>query len=743
MSGFGRFRANKIRGGEYAKFTVFYGGNGRGKTTLCAALRSFQLNEPRHVLERATFGTKFGPEVQLLLDSGTASFSGGKWSATSADLRIFDAHFVSENVHDGESVDTEHRRNFYRVVVGEKGVAMAQTLDSLDDEISKYNADILQAKKMLQPQVPAGLTIDQFLALPPHQGIESAIEEATARHSAAVTAAAVASTPLLAVVATPALPNGFVPLLAKSLADVSADAQRLVESHISSHAFDGDGERWLLEGNIFRVGSSCPFCGSDVLANDLLTSFSAYFGTAYRDLKAEVQALEESIELAFSPTAALTLLQKLNAFEERLAFWSAYTPIQFTLPPEVRRLSTTLEALRSQSVALVSSKAQAPLEVVVPSAQWTAAYEEWDQVRRALEASMEAVQSLNDRILEVKTRTAASDEAATIRDLKRLEAVRLRHQPAAKALCDRIALSENAKSVCVGKKEKTKEDLDAYDAAVLTQYEKSINGFLESFGASFRLTGSTKNYVGKAPQSVFGLEFDGHTVNVAAKENGAAPTFRTTLSSGDKNTLALAFYLAQLERDPQLAMKIIVFDDPFTSLDDFRREMTAKEIVRWGSAASQAIVFSHDKHFLDAIRRKNATSPFAAFQISISAKEACLESYDLEAEVREGYLSDHVELVAFADETSQDARKAVVLMRPLLEKYIRYRFPNAIPDGKWLGDMLAVIRDDPDHPLSPLYPSLDDINTYTATFHHDPNSQLDPDEARTFARKTLRIVGGS
>ena len=40
----GRFRSGDISGGEYARYTLFYGGNGRGKTTICAILRSLQLN---------------------------------------------------------------------------------------------------------------------------------------------------------------------------------------------------------------------------------------------------------------------------------------------------------------------------------------------------------------------------------------------------------------------------------------------------------------------------------------------------------------------------------------------------------------------------------------------------------------------------------------------------------------------------------------------------------------------------
>src|SRR3546814_17140888 len=85
------------------------------------------------------------------------------------------------------------------------------------------------------------------------------------------------------------------------------------------------------------------------------------------------------------------------------------------------------------------------------------------------------------------------------------------------------------------------------------------------------------------------------------------------MSAGDKNTFALAFFLSQLKRGPHIANKIVVFDDPFTSLDDFRRAMTAKEIVRAGETdkAAQVIVLSHDKFFLDAVRNliHEATCP--------------------------------------------------------------------------------------------------------------------------------------
>ena len=52
------------------------------------------------------------------------------------------------------------------------------------------------------------------------------------------------------------------------------------------------------------------------------------------------------------------------------------------------------------------------------------------------------------------------------------------------------------------------------------------------------------------------------------------PSFSNTLSSGDKITLALAFFLAQLEHLPDESSQVVIFDDPFNSQDNFRKGWT-------------------------------------------------------------------------------------------------------------------------------------------------------------------------
>lgn len=74
----GKFRSAAISGGEYDKCTLLYAGNGRGKTTICAVLRSLKTGSPVHIEDRRTLGESTPQEAQLLLDTGPAIFANGK-----------------------------------------------------------------------------------------------------------------------------------------------------------------------------------------------------------------------------------------------------------------------------------------------------------------------------------------------------------------------------------------------------------------------------------------------------------------------------------------------------------------------------------------------------------------------------------------------------------------------------------------------------------------------------------------
>ena len=740
----GRFKAARIGGGEYGRYTLIYGGNGRGKTTLCSILRSLQRNDPKIIQRRTTFKATSEPEVGLLLSSGQTRFAAGAWTVAQSDVHIFDQQFVTENVHGGDQIDVEHRRNFYRIVVGPTGVALAEEVDRLDAAVTAKQGDIASEKKVLEQHVPAGMKLEAFLKLAADSETDDKIDKAERALKAINDGAAITSRRLLAAAPPlPLLPDGFLALLAKGVDGIGTDAAARVQQQIARHDFCDDGETWLAQGFTHATDDHCPFCAASLNGNDLIEAYRGYFSEAYAAHKKTVTDMATTLNRELSPTASLKAEQAFTQVAADAEFWRAYCDHGYTPPDAAPRLSTEVETLFDAAKAMLIAKAASPLEPVEASAAFIEAQATWLATRSKLETDVATFIEANRRIQAVKDANAVADKTKAEAALATLRAIKKRHSEPVLGLASNYTQLLDDKKVLVSEKEAKKVALDTYDEIILGSYEADINRFLASFGASFRLAQCGKNYVGKVPQSTYCLRFDSSDVDVT-KSSANDPGFDTTMSAGDKNTFALAFFLSQLKRDPEIANKIVVFDDPFTSLDDFRRAMTAKEIVRAGEVdrAAQIIVLSHDKFFLDAVRSLIHGATCTPFQISASAAGSSIELWDIEREVKEGYLQDHMRLQDFADGGSGDARDMGMVMRPLLERYIRYRFPNQILEGKWLGDMLATIRADSGHPLTHQYNDLDDINSYTAPFHHDPNTPFVEDEVRAYAQRTVAIMGG-
>jgi wobble nucleotide-excising tRNase len=117
---------------EFRKLTLIYAENGRGKTTLCDVFRSLQTGNGDYIAGRTTIPNAGQAELTMRLDNGNADFRGGSWTSILPAIVIFDSTFVHDNIYAGDYVDHEHKKNLYRVIVGEEGVRLAKTVDELD-----------------------------------------------------------------------------------------------------------------------------------------------------------------------------------------------------------------------------------------------------------------------------------------------------------------------------------------------------------------------------------------------------------------------------------------------------------------------------------------------------------------------------------------------------------------------------------------------------------------------------------
>ena len=150
------------------------------------------------------------------------------------------------------------------------------------------------------------------------------------------------------------------------------------------------------------------------------------------------------------------------------------------------------------------------------------------------------------------------------------------------------------------------------------------------------------------------------------------PCFRNTLSSGDRSTLAFAFFMAQVNGRSNLVDLAVVLDDPFTSLDEFRQKWTCYEIRRLAEKAKQVIVLSHSLEFLRLVADNCAGVPLKTLKLDfVGAGDSDIIELDL-AMATACNVDENVQtLKAYYYAEERNSLAAIRAIRPALENYIR------------------------------------------------------------------------
>src|SRR5260370_32868869 len=288
----GRFK-NYAASGDvtFRRYTLIFAENGRGKTTFCAILRSLSRNAPALILGRKTLGSPDSPEVQLLLSNGSATFRNGAWNAAYPDIAIFDGTYVTDNVFAGEVVDTEHRRNLYRVIIGTQGVTLAGRVNALDNEIRNKNNEIRDLRGQIQRHLAPGMAVDAFLGLQQDDGIDERIAAKEQELHVMRQAGQLQQRSGLSPLAVPVFPAAFAEILARTLENVGADAGRRVAEHLARHRMQPRGEEWLTEGLGDIAHDACPFCAHALAGASIIASYRGFFRREDHALRAEVSKL--------------------------------------------------------------------------------------------------------------------------------------------------------------------------------------------------------------------------------------------------------------------------------------------------------------------------------------------------------------------------------------------------------------------------------------------------------------------
>jgi len=374
-------------------------------------------------------------------------------------------------------------------------------------------------------------------------------------------------------------------------------------------------------------------------------------------------------------------------------------------------------------------------------------------LRQSVDVYNTAVDACNTRINEQKTSVQQGGDITALRkELDELKEKKKRFEPDVIDACKAYQDLLTAKTVLEQQKETARRQLDQYCQNILLTYEQAINEYLDQFNTGFCIVNTQHSYRGGSPSAQFQIQINNIPVDLGdTRTPSGIPCFKTTLSSGDRSALALAFYLAALKQDANIGNKIIVLDDPFTSLDRFRRTCTQQIIQSLASRGQQVIVLSHDPRFLKLVFDAYPANEIKTLQLYRSGDNTILGEWDIEAETQSTYIKNYSSLLSFYRDRTGTLLDVARAIRPFLEGMLRARFPGQFQPNEWLGDFISKIRnagntDGLQHAQADLS-EIEAINDYSKKYHHDQNPNddselLSPDELYGFVKRTLRLVGG-
>lgn len=737
---------------QLSQLTMFYARNGRGKSTLTSVLRAAKTGSANTVLARRSLGNNAAaPHVTLVSSSGNYVFKGDHWQHKNAPIEVFDTEFIADNVFAGEMTTLEHDRGLFSVIVGDEGVRLNRQLERFKEHTKNTDAHVKSAAKSLENDKPTDQTLDDFLATQPTEEVRTEASAAAKVLKAVQEAEKIANLGSLEAIEAPSIPEQIDSILAATLPDIDRNARDQLLAHFQKHALGKQGQAWIAFGVEHIEDDSCPFCARpNVDELGMVTLYGQIFGEAYKKhlgaITSTLEELEKLLGEEIQTKSTQTLAGNLALSNE----WGKYGQFSVQLPDH-STISSNLKQAYQQAKAVLEKKRSAPLDVIENPEPLDLARRAIADARNAIEKYNTAVAEFNEQTKAIRSSSSGSLDEAKLRVLNAKRRIARNEDAGVKQRADAYQSAKRRNQRAKDARKIAQDRLKAANETAATHYGTKVNEYLRQFGVSAQITQPKSSMRGNAGSSDYSLLIRGEEV---ARQHGriteAVPNFRNTLSSGDKTTLALAFFLAKLDRDGSLAQKVVVIDDPLSSHDSHRRGKTIEAIKALVGRCAQVILLSHDEYFLRSVEQRCGGVQTATYQLEYSGGEewTAAETVKLSDLCKSNHAKRLDKLLAFANSRQGDPDDIVLHVRQVLETHFRRAFSAYFPHNRNLGQIVRDIDGfSGNHPCASVRDKLDGLNAATCDNHHGddalatPKRGVDPDELAVIVTDALEVIG--
>ncbi len=734
----------------FKKFTLIYARNGLGKSTLCAMFRSLETDNADHLIGRQRLGQPEAPEVCLLIDRKQCKYEDNRWTRAFPEIIIFDNEFIANNVYT-EIVEARHKRRFHHIMLGEEGVELRKKESEISTkkrEIKKKTDDI---KKSIQQTVPTDFDFEEFLSLQEIPNIDTMINEQEKLVKAITEEGQILCHPGIPKLSMPLLPDNLFDSLQKKFENLSLEAEETLNQHLAAHGMKSADKDWLVEGLSYISEESCPFCGQNVQGLPLIGAYRSVFNETFRSFQHSIDKMIDDIGKQFGELAISEFKHLVSQHKRELEFWNQHCEIDEQIYIISDSLTELLRYLGRAAISTLIEKKNSPHKPISCSDEFKSKYESYKNELSEITELNSNFCEINSKIEERKQQVGASGLVEETRKLDNLRVSKIRYQDCTRKLCENFTEQSKLLKKLDNEVKEVRSRLKNYSDSAVEPFADRINSLLKDFGTSFRIAKIENSFKGGEPQSEYCIEINEEQVPLGTSKTPLSkPSLRNTLSSGDRSTLAFAFFLSQLGKDPLMNQKIVIFDDPFGSMDRFRRQQTVYSIVDTSEKSKQTIVLSHDVDFLKLVFRENIINKSELITLQLSAKQknrVIIENADFDNIDQNPADQDIEDLQNYLTNSVGNELDIIRKLRPLLETHLRKNYPNLASGSANIAGFLSNIENLNDaHPLKDQIQRIHGINNFTKIYHHGNeinrrNESIDPGELKTFVKQTLEIIG--
>lgn len=710
------------------KLNIIYAENGAGKTTLSQIFQSLAINNPEILYRHKRIGATGNPEATFNDDTGHQhNFNGTRWNRPLPELEVFDAHFVANNVYSGFIVGTDQQKKLYQFVVGDTGVRLIRKIERVKGLIDRIKAQ----KDHVEAAIAGhsnGMDVATVCKMNPVENIDSLItakekELNVAKNQEKIRKQTRPQVIVPNVMAFDAEKAKIV--FAKCVDGIGYEYLEMVKQHLEHLKEEGlDAPTKWVENGLFGMNNGkCPFCAQPLEGLDLIKGYIQYFSDNYKEAVRSVNAVKRD----FYSINIEAYLQKIDsdykAIVQSMAFWKNLITVEEPLPELIVDGKGLKERYESLKKAIIAKEAD-PVGVVEITAI--------DGFIAELQVIAKKVKTVNDYVTAYvkKIEELCANIGDTTVVQKAYDSLVLRkkrfEEPLA-GLCANYSIMSKRLNKVRGYNTTYQQELKDTSNALFQQYGTKINYYLDQvFMTPFRIdsiwSGAYKGSQ-KEPKLEYVLTYNGTEIDLAGEGNTA---FKNVLSEGDKNTIAFSFFLAKLTQDRHYTDKIVVFDDPLTSLDQNRRFATIDQLVKLYGDCKQVIVLSHNIHFLIDLNGRNdmRRADKKVLIIVKGVSNSRIERWELKREWMDKYKQSILKMEDFVNKPHPDKQEdAVTGIRLTLELMLKLKFCKYLTDQNGtLGDLIADLEHSDcvfvNHDKADVIAQLKNLNEASWRTHH-------------------------